>query len=258
MAMKRVDYNTIAAGYHQRYGINPLPGVAAALRGLVQKLRAGPALLEVGCGTGRWLAELEPAGHLYGLDLAPGMLQQARRGRPGQALIWGQAETLPLAPASFDMVYCVNALHHFEQPARFISQARRILRPGGVLAIVGMDPHRGQDRWYLYDYFEESYALDLARFPARANISAWLAAAGFETVEWTRAEHILDQRVGRAVWQDHFLQKQATSQLALLSEAAYQAGLARIEAALAQAEARGQTLVFEVDISLMLVAAWHR
>jgi len=116
-----------------------------------------------------------------------------------------------------------------------------------------MDPHRGRDRWYLYDYFVGTSATYLGRFPSGGAVLDWMVAAGFDRVEWCLAENIVHQHVGRAVLRDPILQKHGTSQLALLTDEAYAAGLGRIETALAEAEAAGKTLVFSVDISLTMV-----
>jgi ubiquinone/menaquinone biosynthesis C-methylase UbiE len=60
----------------------------------------------------------------------------------------------------------VNAIHHFERLDLFIAEARRLLRPGGTLAVIGMDPHHGRDHWCVYDYFPEAKVTDLARYPS--------------------------------------------------------------------------------------------
>jgi len=255
MGRDSVNYDRIASVYSQRYSINPLPSVAATLHSLALPYRAG-RVLEAGCGTGRWLEELQlSAPCVVGLDRSAGMLGQARHSlrSPGNTrLVVGDAGRLPFPGASFDMVFCVNALHHFGEPRDFIAEARRLLRPGGRLAIVGMDPHAGQEEWYIYQYFPETYELDLERFPPGEAILGWMKAAGFAGVEQRRAERIRDQHAGRDILDDYFLGKQATSQLTLLSDAAYAAGLERIRAALERAEAGGETLVFPVDIALML------
>jgi SAM-dependent methyltransferase len=247
-----VNYDRIAATYHQRYTLNPLPGVAAALRALVQPYRAG-RILEVGCGSGRWLAELGPlATRVCGLDLSPGMLRQARGHMAWPALACGDAGSLPFADTTFQFVSCVNALHHFAQPRWFIGEARRLLEPGGRLAVVGMDPHTGRDQWYVYEYFAGTREADLARFPASATLLAWMEEAGLADLECRPAEPILHHLVGSEVLGDYFLQQQSTSQLTLLTDQAYAAGLERIRAALAEAEASGRRLVFAVDLSLVL------
>jgi hypothetical protein len=82
----------------------------------------------------------------------------------------------------------------------------------------------------------------------------WMVASGLEGIELQPAERILDHKRGRAVLADPFLQKDSCSQLALLTDEAYAAGLKRIEAALAAAEAAGETLTFPTDLLLdMLV-----
>src|SRR6266850_350603 len=153
MTDARVNYDQIAPTYNQRYTVSQFEGIAAALCSLTQDVRA-ERVLEVGCGTGRWLAELHPvARQVYGMDLSLGMLQQAQQRPESLSLICGHASHLPFLNAVFDLIFCVNAFHHFSQPRDFISEARRLLRPGGALAVMGMDPHAGRDRWYLYDYF---------------------------------------------------------------------------------------------------------
>lgn len=252
MTDRQVDYDQIAGTFDRRYQAGDYAGTAAALRSLARE-SAGGRVLEVGCGTGRWLAEARPlVAQVFGLDRSPGMLARARQQRAPAHLVCGRAGRLPFAGAAFDLVFCINALHHFAHPRRFVAEARRLLAAGGALAVVGMDPHAGRDRWYLYDYFEGTREIDLARFPSRATIAEWMHTAGFERVEWRLAEHVVHQFRGRDVLEDYFLQKDSTSQLTLLSDEVYAAGLARIEAALARSEAAGETLVFPVDLSIAL------
>lgn len=247
-----VNYDPIAPTYDRRYVINTLPGVTATLRSLVEPNRSA-RILEVGCGTGRWLTQLGPiASQAYGLDRSPAMLGQARGRQVNLKLVGGHALQLPFPDASFDLVFCVNALHHFGGPRSFIAEARRLLRPNGRLAVIGMDPHAGRDDWYVYHYFPGTYEVDLARFPGGDTILAWMCAAGFDGVERRIAEHIFHSLIGRDVLDDYFLGKEATSQLTLLTDEAYAAGLDRIEGALRKAEAAGEGLVFPVDIYLML------
>ncbi len=253
----RVNYEEIAPTYDQRYVANPLPQVAATLQALVQDL--DPArILEVGCGTGRWLAELTQAGRrVFGLDLSPAMLSQARaqlkQSKPAPDLACGRALRLPFSDRTFDLIYCVNALHHFGGPRAFVAEARRLLRPGGALAVVGMDPRHSRNTWYLYRYFEGTYAADRRRFPTPGALLDWMAKEGFERVDWRPAEHILAPLTGRDVLKDPFLHKGGTSQLTLLSDEAYALGIRRIEAALAQAEAAGERPVFPVDLLLTII-----
>ncbi len=81
-----------------------------------------------------------------------------------------------------------------------------------------------------------------------------MSEAGFAQVELQDGERITEVKRGREVLADPFLAKNSSSQLALLSEETYQAGLRRIEAAVAQAEARGETAVFHTDILVEMVS----
>ena len=257
MAEPRVDYDRIAPGYNRRFAVGGTPGVAAGLRALARDLAADRhtlSILEVGCGTGHWLASLEGGHRLHGLDLSAGMLRQARQRPVALELVRGRAGRLPFAAASFDLVYCVNALHHFEDRHGFVVEARRLLRAGGALAVVGMDPRRARAGWYVYDYFPGTYEADLARFPSWGVVADWMIAAGFGPLAWQTVEEIHDAKHGRAVLRDPFLAQDSTSQLTLLSDEAYAAGLARIEAALAAAEGAGETLTFPTDLALDMLA----
>jgi len=253
MTDTRVNYDQIAPTYDQRYTVDRFEGIATALRSVAQDVGA-ERILEVGCGTGRWLVELLPtAREVYGVDLSLGMLGQARQRPEPFSLICGHASHLPFPDSVFDLIFCVNAFHHFPQPHVFICEARRLLRPGGALAIIGMDPHCRRDRWYIYDYFAGTQATDLHRFSSGGAVLDWMVAAGFARVEWRVVEHIMGHHRGRAVLEDPILQKHGTSQLALLTDEAYTAGMNRIRTALDEAEAAGRTLVFPVDISLTMV-----
>jgi len=256
MARTHVDYDQIAVTYNERYTVRNMERVAAALRCLVQSAGAR-RILEVGCGTGHWLAELRPIAHqVVGLDLSLGMLGQARQRRMPLELVCGQATALPFPEAGFDLLFCVNAFHHFGDQRAFLAEARRLLRPGGALATIGINPHTGPTQWYLYRYFEGTYETDLRRYPSPGTILDWMVETGFARVEWQVAERILHPLVGREVLNDPFLRKNSTSQLALLSDEAYAVGLRRIEAALAEAEAGGKRLVFPVDIPLAMVTGY--
>ena len=84
----------------------------------------------------------------------------------------------------------------------------------------------------------------------------WMINAGFDLVRWRVVERLRDTRAGREILDEPMLQKNATSQLTLLTDEEYSAGIARIRAAIAKAETIGEEIVFPVDISLQLVAGF--
>lgn len=102
-------------------------------------------LLDVGCGTGRLitlLAARDDAEMLVGLDYSPVMAEKlaARIGDSPHAdrlfAVVGDAERLPFADASFDVVTCCNSFHHYPHQAAAIASFHRVLRPGGRLILI--------------------------------------------------------------------------------------------------------------------------
>lgn len=251
---QKLDYDRVAATYDRRFAEEGPSGITAALLGLAGQFDH-PRMLEVGCGTGFWLDALRlVAGLRVGLDFSAGMLAQAQqRPRPAE-LTRGTAGRLPYPTAYFDLAYCVNAIHHFDQPIAFIEEAWRVLRPGGRLSIIGSDPTERRDLWYVYDYFPGTYETDLERFAAHSTVQSWLAQAGFQQIERRLAERIVAHKSGREILGDPFLEKNSCSQLALLSEAEYAAGVQRIRQALGAADAAGEALHFPVLIEMYQIS----
>jgi len=103
-------------------------------------------VLDLGSGTGHFSARLAqrfPHAAVIGLDLAEGMLRQARAGAQGAVASWlcGDAEQLPLAGASIDLVYSSLALQWCEAPGAALAEIARVLAPGGqaLVATLGDD-----------------------------------------------------------------------------------------------------------------------
>jgi ubiquinone/menaquinone biosynthesis C-methylase UbiE len=252
---RRVDYDDIASTYDARYRSQEGEGQHTIPPALRELLRPGVRyrILEVGCGTGFWLGSFGSGHDVFGIDLSQGMLSRAKLKQTN--LVCGTADQLPFTGGSFDLVYCVNALHHFVQKEVFIREASRLLRRGGAIAIIGMDPHGQRDRWYIYDYFAGTYEADLLRFPSISQITAWLAGAGFSDVRDCVVERIMNHQYSAEVLNHPVLQKNGTSQLILLSDEAYEDGLERLKSDLDEAAKQGRKLVFPEDISLAIVTA---
>jgi ubiquinone/menaquinone biosynthesis C-methylase UbiE len=263
----RVEYDRVAPDYDRRFREGGLPGVADALRRATEATR-GERALEVGCGTGHWLSAFG-APRVLGADRSLGMLARAAAKshssdstpahlpaaapftRPradassAPALVAADAHALPFDDATFDVVACVNALHHFGDPARFIERASKLLRDAGALVIVGMDPSAGRDRWYLYDYFPESLPADLERYPPPAAIRRWMHGAGLERVTTHTAQRIQGIFHGEEVFQDPILHRHGTSQLTMLDDAAFARGMQRIREAV-RSGATGTAFVTDI------------
>jgi ubiquinone/menaquinone biosynthesis C-methylase UbiE len=114
---------------------------------LLPELRPGMRLLDVGCGPGsitRGLAERVAPGQVIGLDLSRETLAGARedaaaRGLDNLRYEDGSVYELPFAEASFDVVYAHQVLQHLREPAAALAEMRRVVRPGGLIAVRDVD-----------------------------------------------------------------------------------------------------------------------
>jgi ubiquinone/menaquinone biosynthesis C-methylase UbiE len=101
----------------------------------------GERVLDVACGTGvvtRLIPErVGPSGYVTGLDMSPGMLAVARSVLDDPNVTWeeGNAVELPFAEDAFDVVTCQQGLQFFPERAKALREMRRVLRPGGRLAL---------------------------------------------------------------------------------------------------------------------------
>jgi ubiquinone/menaquinone biosynthesis C-methylase UbiE len=111
----------------------------------------GPRLADIGGGTGNYALALEQEGwEAVVIDRSPEMLAYAAR--KGLTTMIAAAERLPLADESFDAAMLVSMLHHVADPAAALSEARRILRVGGRMAVMAFTQEDVHDLWFL-DYF---------------------------------------------------------------------------------------------------------
>jgi ubiquinone/menaquinone biosynthesis C-methylase UbiE len=185
-----------AAGFDDDFGHSiRTPGERAAWDRILDLVAArGRALdaLDVGCGTGFLAFELAGRGHrVTGIDFAPAMLAEARRKavERGVAVRFeqGDAEQLPFASGSFDLVMSRHLLWTLAHPEMAIDEWARVLRPGGRLVIVdgqfdaGDVPPAGSARASL-EYAAVGERLPFLGGRSREDIARLLAAHGLARV----------------------------------------------------------------------------
>jgi len=100
----------------------------------------GLRVLDVGCGTGRFTAELARKGAFpVGVDRDSAMLAVAH-GRGIRSLVLADAGRLPLADASFDIAFAVTLCEFVDDVEQVFSELARVIRPGGRFVVGGLNP----------------------------------------------------------------------------------------------------------------------
>jgi ubiquinone/menaquinone biosynthesis C-methylase UbiE len=160
------------------------------------RLKAGDQVLDVGAGTGATLLpaarQVGPAGHVIGIDLAPGMIDRladaiAAEGLTNADAEVGDGEDLSFADSSFDAVLCAFTLFFFQDRERALDGFRRVLRAGGTLAVSTFTKEGSVsiDRVWerISEYIERPPPGLEVQFDEPVQLHEALAAAGFVDIE---------------------------------------------------------------------------
>ena len=156
-AQAKAFYNRISGFYDLLADRNEAPIRQAAL----DLLNASPGerVLEIGFGTGHALRALaqatRPAGKVFGMDLSERMVSRAGKGlaaaglHDGCDLRCGDASSLPYAAESLDGIFMSFTLELFDTPEipGVLSECRRVLRPGGRIAVAGVSREPPGNLW---------------------------------------------------------------------------------------------------------------
>ena len=145
------DYVNQAQTYDRTRSASP--SVLAPLRKALDGA-PGRLLADIGGGTGNYSAALRAAGwEPLTIDATEAMLGRAKA--KGLPTLCCDAQDLQLEDASFDAAMLISMLHHLDDPAGALNEARRILRPEGRMAVMTYTREDIADLWML-DYFPAS------------------------------------------------------------------------------------------------------
>lgn len=145
-ALERHELNPIASSFSQ--AASSYDSAAALQRDIGKQLLAQlpsshrvQTWIDLGCGTGYFsqqLSQLYPDATGLGLDIAQGMLHRAQRLRPCASYVCGDAQALPLASASQDLIFSNMALQWCSDFSNILAQTKRALTPQGIFAFTSV------------------------------------------------------------------------------------------------------------------------
>lgn len=151
--------------YHWRYERNNRLAYQLRTRVVLDLLdlpRAAPAgqdaprprLLDVGCGDARFLGDAVQHVEGFGVDISPRALAHGRRMVPDARFTVASADALPFPDGRFDCVTLLDVIEHVRDDAemRVLTEARRVLRPGGRL-VISTNTDRSTVEWKHYRHY---------------------------------------------------------------------------------------------------------
>ena len=163
------------------------------LRAFVRSLPAVERALDLGCGDGRLSAELR-AESLTAADVSAVALERARGRLPAAELVKLEPDApLPLPDASFDLALCAETIEHVRDVQLLLSEARRVLRPGGMLAVTTPAHGRLTGLAIVAGGFERRFdpLSPHLRFLTRRSLRRLLDAMGFDVASLRRRRGML-------------------------------------------------------------------
>lgn len=133
----RKHYDSIADTYDHHYdrprGRNYHTHIS---NHLINALPKGGRLLDIGCGTGLFVEKyIENGGSATGLDISRKMIEQARLRCLNCQFTVGTGEKIPFRNNTFDAISSLLVFSYLKDPASMLSEAYRVLQPGGAIAI---------------------------------------------------------------------------------------------------------------------------
>jgi demethylmenaquinone methyltransferase/2-methoxy-6-polyprenyl-1,4-benzoquinol methylase len=200
-------YDTIACRYYDlmiKWCFLPFGGERKVRRAILDAAspQAGERILDMCCGTGSaTFATAEMAGRqsrIIGLDLSFGQIRVAKKRNrfPNVEFMTADASNTPFCDGEFDRVIIPHAIHEMPRPLRLavLAEAGRVLKPGGVLAVLEMDDPpsllwRLLIGFFWFYWLPFNFETPTRRDMLRYGVKEEVGEAGFSKVEKTSLFH---------------------------------------------------------------------
>jgi SAM-dependent methyltransferase len=182
-------------------------------------------VLDFGCGTGNYIAEISARSEceIFGLEPSDGMREKANAKNPGVRIEKGDHSRIPFESEHFDFIYMTDVIHHVCDLNLLFESLFSKLKRGALACIVTESWEQIEARWYNC-YFPSLPANEKARYPDIAEIAQCARMAGFGLlsvdVKDNAGLHIIDDAFLRMVGEKNY------SMFRMLSEAEYESGYA--------------------------------
>ena len=200
---------------------------------LLPHLHPGTDLLDVGCGPGTLtcdLADRVAPGRVLGLDPAPEIVaaattEAAERGTTNVTFTVGDGYELDIGDDAFDVVHAHQVLQHLTDPVVALTEWRRVVAPGGVVAVRDSDyaamtwaPREPRlDGWLAL--YHQVTGRNGAEADAGRHLKAWALEAGFTDVEVSSSTWTFADPDARSWWSDLWADRVAGADSALARQA---------------------------------------
>ena len=161
------------------------PFIDALLQELTSESDSLGSILDLGCGTGAFLAQAAASGfsQTYGIDASPKMIAIAQKAAPEAVIKLGDFTRLPWATSSFNNITTIEAIYYSPEPLLVLQEVVRTLKPGGRFDLI-------------IDYYEESkgtisWSEGVGFEITRLSIKQWMSQAATAGLERLRDRRIV-------------------------------------------------------------------
>src|SRR3990167_1521805 len=139
------------------------------LRSLCLLLPIKGKILDVGCGKGRFIKEINRYNDctFYGVDITPPFVEYCKEQFPNFIFKISSATNLSFKREFFDAVYCVQLLEHIPNPQIAVNEILRVLKPGGIIILIEKNYLSIQNVMKITQELKGTYSIYHGKFPFR-------------------------------------------------------------------------------------------
>jgi len=218
----KTDYSKIAK-FYDRVRSDAAPTLVSRIV-KYGKINQNTAILDIGCGTGRFTMSMSTAGNLLcALEPSIEMLRQAVEKDKSRSVQWirGDGQHLPFRDSLFDCIYMTAVIHHIERKRMALREFHRVLKTRGICVMMTFS--HGAVKKHILNDFPGVTKIDLKRIPSVSWLKEIMTMTGFKNVH----HHVVQLDEGY-VSADEYLERvrnKYISTLTLLTEEEFRSGL---------------------------------